>query len=212
MRISIIMWGAVLSLGVFATGCGGDHRDAPHEQETTATTSGQALQNVNPASHVDTKDGGNADATGSEVGGNVMTPRKSIMENVTANRDITTFASLIRQVELVDFLNGTGPYTVFAPTNQAFEDMNNDQRQELLKPENRQQLQQLLQNHIVPGKLTAGNLQDGTILKTVGGRQLNVTRSGNQTLIDGAVVQEADAESSNGVIHLMTQVLVGTGN
>ncbi len=137
-----------------------------------------------------------------------MTARKNVVENISANRDLVNFTSALKQADLVEMLNGTGPYTIFAPTDEAFKAMQGDRLKELFKPENRQQLQTFLNNHLVTGKLTSADLQDGAMLKTAGGNQLRVTKSGNQVTVNGAAIKEADAESSNGVVHTINQVLV----
>lgn len=209
MRKKITIWVGACILGLSAVSCD-LRRDTEAEEETQSANMRDETRNVNPSSHVDTKDGpGEPPVTSAEVGGNVMTARKNIMGNISSNRDLVNFTSALKQAQFVEMLNGTGPYTVFAPTDEAFKAMQGDRLKDLFKPENRQQLQTFLNNHLVTGKLTTADLQDGAMLKTAGGNQLRVTKSGgNQITVNGAAIEEADAESSNGVVHVVSQVLV----
>lgn len=144
----------------------------------------------------------------SEVGGREMIPSQKITENVSSAPNLTTMASAIKQAGLLNTLNATGPYTLFAPNNESFEALPEGVLEDLMKQENKQELTAILNNHIIAGKLTAQNLQDGAMLKTVGGQQLKVTKRGEETMINGAKVVLADKMSSNGVIHVINKVLM----
>ncbi|WP_266204298.1 fasciclin domain-containing protein [Pontibacter kalidii] len=148
-----------------------------------------------------------AEMTGPRIGGNEMLPSQKIVENISANNDLSVLMGALRQAGLVRTLNGTGPYTVFAPRNGAFEDLPNGTLEDLMQPENKQRLANLLNNHVVAGKLTAADLTDGTTLKTASGKQLSVTQKGNEVMVNGARVVQADVVSSNGVIHIVEDVL-----
>ncbi|WP_276498078.1 fasciclin domain-containing protein [Pontibacter litorisediminis] len=152
-----------------------------------------------------------AGMTGSRIGGEEMTPSQSVVENISANNNLTVLMGALRQAELIEALNGTGPYTVFAPTNEAFEALPEGTLDNLMQTENRKRLVELLNNHVVAGKLTAANLTDGATLKTASGKQLNVTKRGNDVMVNGAKVLQADIESKNGVIHIVEKVMVGEG-
>jgi uncharacterized surface protein with fasciclin (FAS1) repeats len=146
--------------------------------------------------------------TSASIGGTEMMASRSIVENITANPELATMASLIRQANIVEDLNATGPYTVFAPSNDAFKSLPEGTLKDLMKAENRQQLKTLLNSHVVPGKVTAAQLQDGSSLKTVGGAELKVTKQNNSIRVNGAEVTEGDAMSQNGVIHVIDQVMM----
>ena len=109
--------------------------------------------------------------------------------------------------DLVETLQGTGPFTVFAPTDAAFEELGDDQVQSLLEPANRDQLQSILTYHVVPGKLTASDLSDGQELETVAGEMLTVQIDGDEVAVGDATVVEPNVEASNGVVHVIDTVL-----
>lgn len=207
MKRKMLRWGVACAVGLSVMSCD-LRRDTAAEEQTQSENLRDETQNVNPSFHVDTKDGpGTPPPTSAEIGGNVMTSGKNIIQNVSINRDLSSFTSALKQAELVEMLNGTGPYTVFAPNDEAFKTMPEDKVKDMFKPENRQQLQTFLNNHIITGKLSTSDLQDGTMLKTVGGKQLKVTRQGEQVMVNNVAIAEADAESSNGVVHIVTKVL-----
>ena len=145
------------------------------------------------------------------IGGHEMMPSQNIVENITSAPTLTTMASVLRRADMVTTLSGTGPYTVFAPTNEAFEGLPENTLEDLLKPENRQRLRDILSNHVVTGSLSAEQLQDGAMLKTVGGGQLKVSKRGNQVMVNGAEVQMPNNRSQNGIIHVVNKVLTPEG-
>lgn len=109
---------------------------------------------------------------------------------------------------MVNNLSGTGPYTVFAPTEEAFEALPDDTLASLKRLENRERLQEILNNHIIAGKLTTNDLQDGSLLKTTAGHQLTVSKRDGQIRINGALIVKPDEMSSNGVLHIIDKVLL----
>lgn len=104
-------------------------------------------------------------------------------------------------------LSGAGPYTVFAPSDMAFGKLQSGVLQDLLKQENKVKLTDLLNLHVVPGKLEYKDLKDGTKLKTLQGRELEVAWQDGKVTIDGATIQNRDVKASNGVIHSLDKVL-----
>ncbi|SFH38087.1 fasciclin domain-containing protein [Pontibacter chinhatensis] len=141
------------------------------------------------------------------IGDNVMTPSRKLMENISAHPDLTMFVGALRKAELVELLNGTGPYTVFAPVDSVFDAIPDRTLDDWMRPSNKQRLVTMLNNHIVTGKITAADLTNGATLKTVGGQQLSVTRKGNTIFVNGARVRQADIENQNGVLHLVEKLL-----
>jgi uncharacterized surface protein with fasciclin (FAS1) repeats len=113
----------------------------------------------------------------------------------------------VSTADLVKTLQGTGPFTVFAPTNAAFKELGDDQVQALLEPANRDQLTKILTYHVVPGTLTAADLEDGQKLETVAGETLTVKVDGDEVTVGGATVVKPDVEASNGVVHVIESVL-----
>jgi uncharacterized surface protein with fasciclin (FAS1) repeats len=126
-------------------------------------------------------------------------------------RSLSTLVEAVTAAELVDTLKAEGPYTVFAPTNEAFAALGNEQLRELLQPENRDQLKSILTYHVVPGELTADKLEDGQKLETVQGDSLTVSISGGTVKIDDATVVRPDVDASNGVVHVIDGVLTPSG-
>ncbi len=151
-------------------------------------------------------------ATGSEkgvmVGGAMMVPSKNIVENALGSSDHTTLVAAVKAAGLVETLSGTGPFTVFAPTNAAFDKLPAGTVDELVKPENKEKLTSILTLHVVPGALRAKDLKDGQTLKTVNGETFTVSKKGGMVMINGAHVSTADVISSNGVTHVIDTVIL----
>ncbi|PCE25355.1 fasciclin [Paraburkholderia acidicola] len=155
-----------------------------------------------------------------EVGGAAMYPSKNIIANAVNSKDHTTLVAAVKAGGLVDTLSGTGPFTVFAPTNEAFAALPPGTVQTLLKPENKATLVKVLTYHVVPGRITAHDLamavdQGGgkASLKTVEGDSLIVSKDGKGWAItddkgDVAHVTIGDVMQSNGVIHVVDTVLM----
>jgi len=155
------------------------------------------------------------------VGGAPMYPSKNIIQNAVNSKDHTTLVAAVKAAGLVDTLSGPGPFTVFAPTNEAFAKLPAGTVDNLIKPENKATLTEILTYHVVPGRMTAANLmksiKDGegeAKLKTVSGDWLMVKQAGpgkltiTDTKGDVAMVTIADVLQSNGVIHVIDTVLL----
>src|SRR5271154_3881635 len=155
------------------------------------------------------------------VGGAPMYPSKNIIQNAVNSKDHTTLVAAVKAAGLVDTLEGAGPFTVFAPTNEAFAKLPPGTVDSLLKPENKATLVKVLTYHVVPGRMTAVSLmkavKDGegeAHLKTVAGEDLVVKQDGPGKLTvtdakgDVANVTTADVLQSNGVIHVIDTVLL----
>jgi uncharacterized surface protein with fasciclin (FAS1) repeats len=155
------------------------------------------------------------------VGGAPMYPSKNIIQNAVNSKDHTTLVAAVKAAGLVDTLQGPGPFTVFAPTNEAFAKLPAGTVDNLLKPDNKGTLTKVLTYHVVPGRMTAANLmkavKDGegeAKLKTVAGDWLIVKQAGPGKLSitdakgDVAMVTIADVLQSNGVIHVIDTVLL----
>ena len=155
------------------------------------------------------------------VGGAPMFPSKNIVENAVNSKDHTTLVAAVKAAGLVDTLAGSGPFTVFAPTNKAFGKLPKGTVETLVKPENKATLTGILTYHVVPGRLTASDLmaqvQQGggkAMLKTVEGDTLTVMQAGRGKLSvtdtkgNKSIVTIADVMQSNGVIHVVDSVLL----
>jgi uncharacterized surface protein with fasciclin (FAS1) repeats len=142
------------------------------------------------------------------VGGAMMFPTKNIVENALASADHTTLVAAVKAASLVETLSGTGPFTVFAPTNEAFAALPAGTVDNLLKPEMKGDLTKVLTYHVVAGAVKAADLQDGMELTTVQGGKLKVTIKDGVVMINNAKVTIADAVASNGVTHVIDAVLL----
>ena len=144
------------------------------------------------------------------VGGALMTPDLTIVENAQNANNVTTLVAAVEAADLVETLNGPGPFTVFAPTNAAFDDLPDGTVDDLLMPENQEQLQGVLTYHVVPGEYMAADLTDGLELTTVNGEVLTFTVDDmGMLMINGeAMVETANVVSSNGITHVIDTVLL----
>jgi uncharacterized surface protein with fasciclin (FAS1) repeats len=155
-----------------------------------------------------------------QVGGAPMYPSKNIIENALNSKDHTTLVAAVKAAGLVDTLQGTGPFTVFAPTNAAFAKLPNGTVATLLKPENKDKLVGVLTYHVVPGRLAAKDLiamakkvGGKARLKTVEGEDLWVEAKGNAIMITDSKGNTAkltiqNVFQSNGVIQVIDTVLL----
>lgn len=154
------------------------------------------------------------------VGGAAMYPSKNIVQNAVNSKDHTTLVAAVKAAGLVETLESPGPFTVFAPTNEAFDKLPPGTVTTLVKPENKAMLTKILTYHVVPGRITGSDLmkmvKDGhgkAMLKTVEGDPLTVSQQGNKLFVAGeksgvAEVSIPDVTQSNGVIHVVTSVLL----
>lgn len=149
-----------------------------------------------------------------------MYPSKNIVENAVNSKDHTTLVAAVKAADLVDVLQSEGPFTVFAPTNAAFDKLPEGTVATLVKPENKATLQTILKYHVVAGKWNAKAIakliKDGkgkAMIKTVSGGTLTAWTKGDNVYVtdengNSAMVTIADVNQSNGVIHVIDTVLL----
>ena len=192
-KIFLSGWAFILSAVLLACA------DSARTDDTTNADSATTMNNTttDAAATPDTM----AEAT-------TMSPSQNIVENASASTDHTTLVAAVKAAGLAETLSGAGPFTVFAPTNAAFEKLPAGTVDNLLKPENKQQLTNVLTYHVVPGTYRAADLKDGQKLKTVQGNELTVMMKDGKVMIDGATVTAPDVQSSNGVIHVIDAVVM----
>lgn len=154
------------------------------------------------------------------VGGAAMYPSKNIVENAMNSKEHTTLVAAVKAAGLVETLQSNGPFTVFAPTNAAFNKLPAGTVEMLVKPENKNTLTNILTYHVVPGKISAKDLWDWTkkndgkyMTKTVQGEELTFWSKGKDMYIkdakgNSARITIADVNQSNGVIHVIDTVLM----
>lgn len=179
----LVAAGLTASLLVLAA-CGGD------DEDTTATTVAAAADTTTAATDT-------PPATG------------DIVAVASANPDFSTLVAAVSAAGLVETLQGTGPFTVFAPTNDAFAALPEGLVDALLLPENKDTLVKILTYHVLPAKVMAADVAAGQVA-TVEGGSLTITTDGGVKIFDANVIA-TDVEASNGVIHVIDQVLVPEG-
>ena len=131
-----------------------------------------------------------------------------IVDTASAAGSFKTLVTAVKAAGLVDTLKGNGPFTVFAPTDEAFAKLPNGTLDKLLKPENKKQLVAILTYHVVPGKVMAKDLAgQKTMAKSVEGSEIAVDAT-NGVKVDNAKVVKADIQASNGVIHAIDAVIM----
>lgn len=158
-----------------------------------------------------------------------INPEKTISEMVSEKEDLSTLLTALETAELVDVLGEEGPYTVFAPSNEAFENLPAGKLDELLKPENKEELAKILKYHVVSGKVLASDLEGEKQIETLEGTEVKITAKSsdkgymdsddegnmgeeqkerkNKVMVNNAKVTEADITASNGVIHIIDGVI-----
>lgn len=146
--------------------------------------------------------------TGVMVGGALMTPGMDIVDNALLSSDHTTLVAAVKAAGLVETLKGAGPFTVFAPTNAAFDKLPAGTVETLVKPENKEKLTGILTYHVVTGAYRAADLKDGMILTTVQGQTLTVSEKDGKWYINDSLIEIADVISSNGVTHVIDSVML----
>ncbi|MDZ7756480.1 fasciclin domain-containing protein [Rhodohalobacter sp.] len=122
--------------------------------------------------------------------------------------NLSTLVAAIEAAGLVDVLKGDGPFTVFAPTNAAFEALPDGTLESLLMPENRDQLVKILTYHVISGEVMSGDLSNGMKAGTVEGSEVTITLGDFGVRVNGANVEAADIDASNGVIHVIDAVIL----
>ncbi len=155
------------------------------------------------------------------VGGEAMFPTKNIVENAVNSKDHTTLVAAVKAAGLVETLQSAGPFTVFAPVNDAFENLPEGTVETLLKPENKDKLTAVLTYHVVAGKMSAEDIMKAikagkgkATMKTVNGATLTATMNGPMNVVitdasgNAAHISVYDVNQSNGVIHVIDRVLL----
>jgi uncharacterized surface protein with fasciclin (FAS1) repeats len=134
--------------------------------------------------------------------------KKDIVDTAISAGSFNTLVAAVQAAELVEALKGTGPFTVFAPTDEAFAALPEGTVESLLKPENKEQLQAVLLYHVVSGKIMAADIGSGAQPATLQGATIDVVGSSSGVTVNGANVLSADVMTSNGVIHVIDAVIL----
>ncbi len=183
-KISLL---AALSIGLFITSCSQDN----NSETTTAAT---------------TETAGTEAAGQSGVQDDMS--QKNVVQVAMGSKDHTTLVTAVKAAELVDALSNAGPFTVFAPTNAAFDKLPAGTVEGLLKPEKKEELADILQYHVSVGVYTADQLQDGQTLGQVNGGNITISKKDGKIMVNGAATVVASIPASNGIIHVIDGVLL----
>ena len=131
----------------------------------------------------------------------------NITQVVNTDKNLTTLKKGVHASDLDQLLSSTGPFTMFAPLNPAFEKLAEGTMDKLLEPKNKLTLTSLINHHVVAGKINFKDLKDGEKLKSLEGKELLVKITGNEVHIDAALIQNHDIKTTNGVVHTLDTVL-----
>lgn len=132
---------------------------------------------------------------------------KDIVKIAAGSPDHSTLVTALKAAELIDVLTNAGPFTVFAPTNEAFKKLPPGTLDDLLKPENKQKLTDILQHHVAVAVYTTDMLQDGQILNMVDGTNAKISKKDNKVMIDKATIS-ASVKATNGIVHIIDEVVL----
>ncbi|RZA21153.1 MAG: fasciclin domain-containing protein [Lysobacteraceae bacterium] len=138
------------------------------------------------------------------------TNTKNLIDTAASNGSFKTFGKAIEQACMGDTLRGTGPFTVFAPTDAAFDKLPAGKLDYLFKPENKKELVSVLNYHVINGRKRVADISKWESAKTVNGQAAPIKMTGDKFSIDGAMVTSADIDSSNGYIHGIDKVNLPT--
>jgi uncharacterized surface protein with fasciclin (FAS1) repeats len=133
---------------------------------------------------------------------------KDIVDTAAAAGSFSTLAKALEAADLVETLKGKGPYTVFAPTDEAFAKLPAATLDDLLKPENKARLRRILTYHVVPGRVSASEVVKLRSAQAVSGDTIDITANGATVMVDGARVLKTDIGASNGIIHVIDAVIL----
>ena len=184
----------------FASSCNSNKTESSTDSVTTTTDTTITSTSVDTtAMHTQ---------EGVMVGGALMVPTKNIVENAVESKDHTTLVTAVKAASLAETLSGTGPFTVFAPTNEAFNKLPAGTVETLLKPAMKKDLTSVLTYHVVSGSYKAADLKNGLELTTVQGQKIKFTEKDGQWYVNDAKITITDAVSSNGITHVIDAVLM----
>lgn len=134
--------------------------------------------------------------------------KKTIVETAVGAEDFSTLVAAVKAAGLVEVLAGDGPFTVFAPTNEAFAKLPEGTVESLLLPENKDKLIAILKYHVVPGRVMAADVVKLTEAETAQGQKVTISVEGSTVMVDSATVIKTDIDCSNGVIHVIDSVIL----
>lgn len=134
-------------------------------------------------------------------------PTKTVVEIAAGSEDFSTLVAAVKAAGLAEALSGEGPFTIFAPTNAAFEKLPDGTVAALLKPEAKEKLGTILKYHVVAGKVMAADVKPGEV-ETLSGDKFTISVKDGKVMVDGATVVKTDIVGTNGVIHVIDSVIL----
>jgi uncharacterized surface protein with fasciclin (FAS1) repeats len=182
MRTRLPVLLSVAALSLFAAACGDDDEESTAAGTTTTET---ATPEPTPAA-------------------------EDIVGVAQGEESLSTLVEAVTAADLVETLQGEGPYTVFAPTNEAFAAVPKRTLNDLLAPAGKEDLTAVLTYHVVEGDVMAADLSDGQVIETVQGGELEVSIEGDEVKVGGATVVQPDVDAANGTVHVIDAVLQPT--
>jgi len=191
--LAIAATGSLISLPASATSC----TDNAAKPEKTVSQVGNTNNSVVVPVVAETSTSASTKAT----------TTGTIVDIASSNNSFDTLVAAVKAAGLVDVLSGQGPFTVFAPTDEAFAALPKGTLESLLKPENKEKLQKILTYHVVPGAVLSSSIQPGQV-NTVQGKPVTLKTKGNKVKVNDATVTTADIKASNGVIHVIDRVIL----
>ncbi|RYU79007.1 fasciclin domain-containing protein [Hymenobacter persicinus] len=200
LRDVSLAFGAAGLLAAGLSSCG--------DPKTTETTTATEAAVIADSANMSTDSARMGKPEGVMVDGVAMTPDKTIIQNAVQAASVSTLIKAVSAADLGGTLSGPGPFTVFAPTNSAFISLPKGALDGLMKPESKEKLKGVLTYHVIAGRLLASDLKDGQELTTMNGEKVKVSVKDGKVMINGATVQIPDVVSSNGVTHVIDQVLL----
>ncbi|UOR07276.1 fasciclin domain-containing protein [Hymenobacter aerilatus] len=209
-RTSFLALCAVASVGFGLTSC-----DNNKGADTTTEAPGTESAMTDTVATMPNDSSRMGKPEGVLVDGVPMTPDKSIVQNAVMAPSVSTLVKAVQAAGLDGTLSGPGPFTVFAPTNAAFDKLPKGALAGLMKPESKEKLKGVLTYHVIQGRLLAADLKDGQELTTMNGEKVKISVQGGKVMISNgkdapATVQTADVVSNNGVTHVIDGVLLPT--
>ena len=132
---------------------------------------------------------------------------KTVVEIATGNESFSTLVAAVKAAGLAEALSADGPFTIFAPNNEAFKKLPTGTVETLLKPENKEKLASILKYHVVSGKVMAADVKAGEVA-TLNGKKITIKITDGKVMIDGATVTKTDLAGANGVIHVIDSVVI----
>jgi len=133
---------------------------------------------------------------------------KTVVDIATNDENFSMLVKALKTAGLVDTLKGDGPFTIFAPTNRAFERLPEKKREDLFKAKNKARLADILKHHVVSGRRMAKDITERSSISPMKGGSLRVEKEGTRVKVGDATIQKSDLEAQNGVVHVINRVLM----